>query len=198
MEDTIKVVSFTGDAIVPLIPEIARLRIEVFAEYPFLYEGELAYEEKYLKKFTAMRDAIVVVAFDREKIVGLSTGYPFCYDSEEFQQIFRSSGRDPKDYYCFGESVLQKRYRGTGIGKQFFDEREGHVRRLSTYRSLCFYTAMRPAHDPKRPKDYRPLDEFWKKRGFVKHPELVGEISYPEIGEKGPTPKKMVFWIKKN
>ncbi len=196
MNANIKVISFTGQAVKDFIPQIAQLRIEVFAEYPFLYIGDYEYEMRYLKKFLTMKDAIVVAAFDNDILVGLSTGYPFIYEVQDLQKVFRSAQHNPEDYFCFGESILKKTHRGLGIGKAFFDHREAHVRTLGHYRYICFYTANRPADDPKRPSDYRPLAPFWKSRGFIEHPELVGTVSYQEIGEKEESPKKMVFWIK--
>ncbi len=197
MDPTIHVVSVTGEKVKSLIPEIARLRIEVFKEYPFLYIGDLAYEERYLAKFLTMQDGIAVAAFDGDLLVGISTGYPFRYESKNLTEVLSNSGRNPNEYFCFGESVLRKTYRGLGIGKKFFDEREAHVRSLKEYPYICFYTSARPLDDPKKPADYRPLGPFWESRGFVYQPELIGSVSYQEIGEKEETPKKMVFWIKK-
>ena len=194
--NTIRIDTFTGSKVKEMIPEIARLRIEVFHEYPFLYIGDYAYEMNYLKKFLTMKDAIMVAAFDREELIGLSTGFPFIYESENLKNAFIDAQRDPKRYFCFGESVLRKSYRGQGIGKAFFDQREAHARRLPHYQYICFYTLIRPKNDPKCPQDYRPLAPFWKSRGFVEHPELIGTVSYQEIGEREETPKKMVFWIK--
>lgn len=196
MQSTIQVVSFKGKKILEFIPQIARLRIEVFAEYPFLYDGDYEYEMRYLEKFSHIQDAIVVAAFNQEEIIGISTGFPFIYESQNLQNVFKQAGRNPQEYFCFGESVLRKSYRGQGIGKKFFDHREDHVKQLDQHKYICFYTALKPLNDPKRPTDYRPLKPFWESRGYQEHPELVGEVSYQEIGETEETPKKMVFWIK--
>lgn len=193
----IKIITVTGDKVKTWIPQIAALRIEVFREYPFFYNGDLEYEERYLKKFTTLKDAILVLAFDKETLIGISTGFPFIYDAEDLKELFVKAGRNPQDYFCFGESVLRKSYRGLGIGKKFFDEREAHVKALNHYKYICFYTVVRPAEDPHRPADYRPLAPFWTSRGYMEHKELVGTVSYQEIGEPEETPKKMVFWIKK-
>ncbi|MCH9625583.1 MAG: hypothetical protein S4CHLAM123_07590 [Chlamydiales bacterium] len=192
----IKITALTGREIHPLLPKLAELRIEVFSEYPFLYEGSLENEKQHLKKFLTINDAILVVAFDQDKIVGISTGYPFIYEAGNLKETFISVGRDPKNYFCFGESVLQKVYRGKGIGKQFFDQREAHVHHLNRYSSICFYTSLRPVDDPKCPTDYRPLSPFWRNRGFVEHPELHATVAYREIGESKKTPKKIRFWTK--
>jgi GNAT superfamily N-acetyltransferase len=157
----------------------------------------LDYEERYLKKFTTLKDAVVVTAFDKETLIGISTGFPFVYEADDLKELFVQTDRNPQDYFCFGESVLRKSYRGFGIGKKFFEQREAHVQGLNHYKYICFYTVVRPTEDPMRPSDYRPLAPFWKSRGFVEHQELVGKISYQEIGETEETPKKMLFWIKK-
>lgn len=198
MQGNIKIISCVGQKVAEFIPQIADLRIEIFAEYPFLYIGDYEYEQRYLnKKFLKRKEAIIVLCFDQGSLVGLSTGYPFIDETEPLQQVLRAQGRNPSDYFCFGESVLRKSYRGLGIGKEFFVQREAHVRQLNHFKYICFYTIIRPLDDPRRPPDYRPLGPFWESQGFVEHPELVGEISYQEIGEQKETPKKMVFWIKK-
>lgn len=196
MKRSIRIVSYVGEEVKGLIPQIAKLRIEVFAEYPFLYIGDLEYEKRYLKKFSEMEDAIAVACFEGEELVGISTGYPFIYEAKDLQAVLAKKGLRPEDYFCLGESVLRKTVRGQGIGNRFFDEREAHVKRLGRYKHICFYTSLRPENDPRRPADYRPLDPFWKKRGYQEHPELVGTVSYQEIGEEAESPKKMVFWIK--
>jgi GNAT superfamily N-acetyltransferase len=192
----IEVLSFTGPEVNDWIPQIARLRVEVFPEYPFLYVGNYEYEMRYLEKFLVMKNAIVIAAFDKDELIGISTGFPFIYESDNLKEVLVSAHRNPKDYFCFGESVLRKSYRSLGIGKTFFDRRERHVQSLGQYQYICFYTIVRPAKDPRRPSDYRPLAPFWQSRGYTEHPELIGTISYQEIGEAEETPKEMVFWIK--
>lgn len=196
MHDSIKIISYTGKKVKTLIPQIAKLRIEVFREYPFLYVGNYEYEMRYLQKFLIMKNAIVVAAFDKENLVGLATGFPFIYETENLKEVLLLSQRDPADYFCFGESVLKKPYRGLGIGKQFMEIREAHVRKLGRYKYICFYTSAKPADDPKRPPDYRSPIPLWEKQGFVEHKELIGSISYQEIEGEEETPKPMVFWIK--
>lgn len=196
--DLIKIISYTGKTVRNLIPQIAALRIEVFREYPFLYAGNAEYEMRYLKdKFLSMEDGIVVAAFDQDNLIGLATGFPLIYETEDLKQVLIRSHRNVADYFCFGESVLKKPYRGLGIGKRFLEIREAHVRKLGRYPYICFYTSVKPPNNPKQPPDYRSPAPLWEKQGFVEHRELVGSVSYQEIGEEKETPKPMVFWIKK-
>ena len=43
-----------GADVRPFISDLARLRIQVFAEFPYLYAGELGYEEAYLQHLAAV------------------------------------------------------------------------------------------------------------------------------------------------
>ena len=65
-----------GEAAKPFIPSLAALRIQVFREYPYLYEGDLSYEEKYLQDYSRIPDSVVVLALDGERVVGASTALP--------------------------------------------------------------------------------------------------------------------------
>jgi hypothetical protein len=47
---SIEVRALTGDDITSVLPDLARLRITVFRDWPYLYDGSLAYEEQYLAK----------------------------------------------------------------------------------------------------------------------------------------------------
>ena len=78
---TIDVTSLAGEDIVAVLPELARLRITVFRDWPYLYDGSLAYEQTYLAKFAAAKGAVCVIARDGEAIVGASTGAPMVADS---------------------------------------------------------------------------------------------------------------------
>ena len=54
---TLDVRSLTGADILPILPDLARLRIVVFRDWPYLYDGTLDYEEKYLATFAAAKGA---------------------------------------------------------------------------------------------------------------------------------------------
>ena len=58
----VSVEAFSGEAIVPFIPALAALRIAVFREYQYLYDGTEAYEAEYLASYASSDDALVVIA----------------------------------------------------------------------------------------------------------------------------------------
>jgi GNAT superfamily N-acetyltransferase len=185
----------TGDALQRALPELARLRISVFRDWPYLYDGTFGYEQGYLAKFAASDGAVIVAAFDAGEIVGAATGSPMMDHADEFAKPFKASGYDIERVFYFGESVLLKGYRGKGIGHAFFDHRESHARRLG-YRQTAFCGVVRPADHPLKPKDYVPLDDFWTKRGYKPIDGLVGFFEWKDLDQAEPTKKPMQFWMK--
>lgn len=185
-----------GEAIGPFIPDLARLRMEVFRDFPYLYEGTADYEEKYLATYAKSPDSLFVLAFDGDSIVGASTGIPMADETAEFSAPFRAVGWDPERIFYFGESVLLPRYRGQGLGVRFFEERENYARSLGRFDHCCFCAVERPEHHPARPANYVPLNDFWSRRGYRHHPQLRTEYRWRDIGEAGETSKPMSFWLK--
>ena len=192
----IKIRAFTGSGVKTYIPSLAKLRIDVFKEFPFLYAGDMDYEMRYLKKFTSCKEAIAVIIFDGQKIVGASTGLPLEDESEEIKKTFIEHGSNPADYFYFGESILIQSYRGRGLGHHFFDIREAHVAHLKRFKHICFCTVIRTQNHPRRPSDSMPLETFWKKRGFTEHPHFRGTLSWKDLDEEKETAKPMIFWTK--
>jgi GNAT superfamily N-acetyltransferase len=178
------------------IDHLARLRITVFREFPYLYDGTLEYERNYLRTYTSCPESLVVVVFDGNSVVGASTGIPLEFETDEFKRPFLEHGYDPGSIFYFGESVLLSEYRGRGIGVRFFEERERYARRLGRFEYTAFCAVERPDDHPRRPRDYVPLDAFWTRRGYAKRPEMRTTYSWRDLDEENESPKPMVFWMK--
>lgn len=192
-----EVLSLTGTDVADALPVLAALRISVFRQWPYLYDGDLAYEQKYLEKFSHAPDALIVVARDNGKIVGASTASPLLGHADEFAQPFQARGYDPARVFYFGESVLMPDYRGQGIGHAFFDHREAHARKLGRFDIMTFCAVQRDTADPRKPDDYVPLDAFWHKRGFAKDNDMTTTLGWKEPQSDVDVPHTMTFWIKK-
>jgi GNAT superfamily N-acetyltransferase len=193
---TVRIETLTGEALTRAIPDLARLRIEVFRDWPYLYDGSADYEQRYIRTFSETRGAVIIAAIDGDRVVGAATAAKLAGHAEDFAEPFARGGYDVGKIFYFGESVLQKAYRGRGIGHAFFDQREAHARRFAKITHTTFCAVQRPDDHPLRPKDYVPLDAFWKKRGYARVEGLVGSFTWPDIGETEPTPKPMQFWMK--
>jgi GNAT superfamily N-acetyltransferase len=178
------------------LADLSRLRISVFAAWPYLYDGDAAYEADYLREYTASPDAVLVAAFDGERIVGAATASPLGAQEDYIRRPFAERGIDPGQGFYFGESVLLPEYRGRGIGHAFFDHREVRAREFGA-KFTCFAAVIRPEDHPARPAGYVPLDAFWNKRGYAKVPGLVAEFEWREHGEEDESPNPMQFWMRR-
>lgn len=183
-------------ALAAAIPDLARLRITVFREYPYLYDGSLAYEENYLTTYTRCPDSVAVLARNEVGVVGASTGLPLTAETAEVQQPFVAQGYDPREIFYCGESVLLPAYRGRGLYREFFAGREQHARALGGFRHMALCGVVRPEDHPRRPSDYAPLDPVWRRFGYEKHPELTTFFAWRDLDESVESPKQMVFWLK--
>lgn len=188
--------SFEGADIRSVFEPLAQLRIAVFRDFPYLYEGSLDYEREYLHTYAAASRALLFAAFDGPAMVGATTCIPLADETEEVQSPFRAADFDLSAVFYFGESILLPAYRGLGLGHRFFDAREAHAARFDTYRLAAFCAVERPADHPMRPPHYRPLDGFWEKRGYRKAPELHTQFAWPDLGEQISSLKTMTFWTR--
>jgi GNAT superfamily N-acetyltransferase len=191
--------TLTGrDRLAPLLPVLARLRIAVFRDWPYLYDGSEAYEGEYLTAYAASPGAAIVVAFDGEEAVGAATCQPMAEAAAEVRAGFTrgGGGPDPARVCYFGESVLLPRYRGRGAGVGFFAAREAHARAALGLSAAAFCAVVRNDNDPRRPRDHVPLDAFWARRGFVPRPDLSCVMRWREPGDDRETPHSLGFWVK--
>lgn len=192
---TVSVRPLTGAEIGAALDDLAMLRIKVFAAYPYLYDGDAAYEAEYLTEYAAAADAVLVAAFDGDRIVGAATAAPMIHQKAEFREPFAARGLDVDRLFYFGESVLLPEYRGHGIGHAFFDHREAQARKCGANAS-CFAAVIRQEDHPSKPAGYVPHDAFWTKRGYAVVPGLVTELGWKEHGEEGESLKAMQYWLR--
>lgn len=185
-----------GKEIEPYLEDLAALRIEIFHEFPYLYDGSIEYERNYLKTYADSPESIAILVFDEDQIVGASTGLPMTDETDEFKTPFFSNGyRTERIFYC-GESILKKNYRGRGIYSTFMKNREEHARSIGRFETICFCGVERSDNHPLRPENYRPLDPVWTQYGYQKQPKLYAHYHWKDINEKNESAKKMVFWLK--
>lgn len=185
-----------GQALAARLDDLARLRIRVFRDWPYLYEGDPDYERRYLETYARDADAVIVAALADDRAVGVATGVPLTGAPDSVQAPFRAGGLPVETFYYFGESVLLPEWRGQGIGVAFFAEREAHARALGRFTHAAFCGVVRDLADPRRPPDHVPLDDFWRKRGYRPLEGARCFFSWREIGQAQESEKPMQFWIK--
>lgn len=175
---------------------LADLRLKVFWDFPYLYEGTPDYEKKYLETYFKADHSFIFLIEDSAKIIGATTSILASEEEENFKKPFVQYGLNPQEVFYFGESVLLPEYRGRGLGKLFFEEREKYARSLPQVKTLSFCAVERPENHPLKPVSYRPLDTFWESMGFYKEQGLTTTYSWKDRDEQHETFKKMQYWLK--
>lgn len=184
----------TGGALHSAIDDIARLRIAVFRDWPYLYEGDLAYEREYLKDYTHPT-AVVVAAMEGTRIVGAATGMALEVHADDFAAPFAARPESLDQIFYCAESVLLPDYRGQRLGHAFFDAREGHARDLGR-RYSAFCSVIRPDDHPLRPAGARSHDAFWRGRGYAPLPGVVAQFRWRDIDASVETDHPLQFWLR--
>lgn len=197
MKNEIEYLKFNGQEARSYIDELAHLRLTVFHDFPYLYEGNLEYEKNYLETYFKAQHSFILLVKHHQKIVGATTAIWAKEEEESFRVPFVKHNLNPDKILYFGESILLSKYRGLGVGKVFFEEREKFARSLPFIEMMSFCAVERESTHPMRPQDYRPLDTFWISQGFNKEEGLQTEYEWKDIGFETPSKKIMQFWIKK-
>ncbi|WP_447761914.1 GNAT family N-acetyltransferase [Sphingopyxis panaciterrae] len=191
---TVTVAPVTGAGLAEVIPALARLRIAVFRDFPYLYDGDAAYETDYLADFASADGAVIVVARDGAQIVGAATAAPLAAQDAAWQAPLAAAGFDVARTYYFGESVLLEGFRGQGVGHAFFDHREAQARACdATHAAFC--SVIRAEDHPRRPAGYRPLDAFWRGRGYAPLPGVTAQFDWKTVD--GEESHQLLYWARR-
>ncbi|MBA4305164.1 MAG: GNAT family N-acetyltransferase [Sphingopyxis sp.] len=177
------------------IPALSELRIRIFRDWPYLYEGTTEYEAEYLAEFMREPGSALIVAQDGDAIIGAATASPMAGQKPEFQEPLRQMGLDFARIFYFGESVLLTAYQGQGIGHRFFDAREAAARAAGAAQT-AFCAVIRPDDHPMRPEAPRDLHPFWRARGYAPVPGLTGTLDWQDVGDANESAHPMQFWMR--
>lgn len=193
---SIDIISVEGANIAQWLDQLAELRIRIFRDFPYLYDGTMDYERNYLETYVNSNDSIAVLALDQGQVIGASTGLPLSDEEPDFQAPFQRAGYDlDKIFYC-AESVLLPAYRGQGIYKHFFEQREVKAQGIGHIRWMTFCAVERAEDHPLRPKNFQPLNAVWQRFGYSPAPGLKTSFTWKDIDEASPSPKIMAFYLK--
>lgn len=177
------------------LDDLATLRLEIFEEYPYLYQGRRADELAYLRTYADKPDACAIIAFDGEAVIGAATGMPLIHEDAQLTDAFAKCDLSLKDIFYVGELLFLPSYRNGGLGQKLLAQMESQIRSFGRYRKLTCATIERPADHPLRPSDYIPITRFLARTGFAQLPGVVTHFAWREIdGVKRD--HAMQFWIK--
>jgi GNAT superfamily N-acetyltransferase len=184
-----------GEQASEVIPDIARLRLSIFREYPYLYDGKSEDEYRYLRLYAETPDAFVITVSDSELIIGAATGIPLHCEHRELIDPFASSPYPVDKIYYVGELLFMPEYRNQGLGLSLIAMITDQVRSLGNYSYLTCATLLRPDEHPLRPEGYAPIDRFLARTGFSLLPGVTTSFSWKET-DGVVRDHQMQFWLK--
>ena len=184
-----------GSQIQEYLEQIARLRLTVFREYPYLYDGKLKDELEYLKHYANHVEATVIIASCGNEVVGAVTAIPLQYESEELSSPFAATQYPVERIIYIGEMLFYAGYRNKGLGSRLLSSIEQHFVTQKNYEYLTSATVMRADDDPYCPDGYVPIDRFLQRNQFAQLPGVTTHFTWKEV-DGIPRDHEMQFWIK--
>lgn len=183
-----------GEDIAPLLPDIVRLRHQLLREWPVLRAEEWEAERDDLSAGFGSPRALAVLVWQGVRLVGVAAGLPMADEVRELRRPLTVAGTDPRTAFFLDHALLLPEFRGQGVGRRLFAEREEHALGLG-YRWAVLAATERSPADPRQPAGWVPLDGFWRRLGY-RPTATLASLTWKEVGEAMPSPKPVRLWRK--
>jgi len=185
---------FQGREIESHIQEVIELCHMTYREAPYYYNGYDEEYESYLKSYSQITDAVTCIVFDNKKAVGLGIGVPMLETRDSYKDSLLKAGYHLKDLFYIGEFGLNSTYHDQGIEEKMYKKIESFAK-YHKYTSFCLWE-IENSSDPNKSLKSDIRTAFWRKVGFIRHPELKFSLFWTNIGNTNPTAHEAIYWIK--
>lgn len=191
---------YCGVKLKKYIDTVSMLRIKIFKEFPYLYEGELNYERSYLEGYCQDPYSMLAVALINGNVVGVSTGIPLLSSStiiSDAKKVFSQKNVDINDYYYYGEVMILPEFRGQGIIKKLYSAQDELIKTWG-FNHVSILTVVRENNHPLKPRGYKSSDKMWRYLGFIRN-NLTIQYSWPTLQPDNSvkdTINTLEFWTK--
>lgn len=197
--DSTLITTYYGEQILEKLNEISQLCIDVYREWPYLYEGNLEEQKQYIiDQYVKKKGSIATLAFQNGKVIGVSLGTFLSQAPERYKNHFPSDIDQSKIFY-WGELIVNENYRHRGIGKELYTYMANCVIESHDFIAITFCTVERNSSfslDYLKPDDYVGLDGLWKQLGFTKKEDLSFKGRWKLVGQETDSDHPMIFWWK--
>ncbi len=193
---------FKGPEAAPYIRPLSEMRVKAFAEFPYLYEGNVEDDFAYAHLYASDPQGMIVVAFEGDQIVGVRSGCPVPAHTivmdESRCQMLEDHGIQAKAYYYCGEIIVDPAFQRKGIATQLMTRFIEEVKEMG-FPGMIAITSIKPDDHPLRPHDYFDSGLFLKKFGFEKSP-ITFTAEWPTRQGDGTVKtqeNELAFWVRK-
>ena len=184
-----------GSEIKDCIDRLGGFRIQIFREYPYLYDGSIEYERTYLSRYSMAPESLCLILEDALGIVGACTGIPLAREDSEFQNAF--VGENKEEVYYIGEVMLRADSRGKKLGSSLMSTALDLID-SNKFKKISLCTVDRGLNHPREPLSYSPPDYLWKKYGFEKSGNLMAYLDWKDVGQDVETRKPLNIWFRQH
>jgi hypothetical protein len=176
----LEIKSLDGESAREFFNEIAQIRIDLFREFPYLYDGSIEYEREYLETYFKSKNSKIILGLDKGKIVAFSSSISLNEEIEEIKAPFLNRNLDISQYHYIGEVMIKNEYRNLSLPLEFerihkeFATQKGHSK-------LVFMTVRRELNDISRPYKYKDPEKLWRYIGYKILDNMNIEMSWKRI-----------------
>lgn len=175
---------FWGSELAGHVQEIVQLTHALYCEPPYCYNASDAGYERHLKAYGQSDEAILCLAYDGDRPVGLAVGVPLIASrSSSIEPLGRG---ESETFFYLGEFGLLPGYRSPEIELQLYEEIERAAREQAPFRAIVMWELCNPV-------DALPI---CKAAGFSRAPYPTFAISWVRLGESEATSHEAEYWIK--
>lgn len=193
---TISIKALSGSQARQYWQEIANLRIGMFREFPYLYEGSLEYEKPYLETYFKSENSAILLVFDENEVVGFSSAIPLSEEMPEIQAPFIAQNLNTEKYLYIGEVMLLPEYRGRGMLRKFLQYQENFALGKGCEYTV-FMTVWRPQNHPSIPVGYKHLEPVWEHFSYKRMEGMGIEMHWQQVDTHKKERNTLEVWHKK-
>lgn len=183
-DNNLRIESLSGAESKKYFEDFARLRIEIFREYPYLYEGTVENERNYIENYLSNPQSRIFVLFDGDKICGMLTTVPMSGEYQDIIASFEKTGLKSSESFYLGDMILQKEYRNRKLFPIFFNAALEHAK-CKGFKTLSLMCIVCKDADWGRPAEFRDVVRLCEKIGFTKIDGGVIELKWASLAKGG-------------
>lgn len=196
---TISVKLCFGEQIRLYTRDLSHLCLEVYKEWPYLYEGSEEEGVEYIEeRYVKNPDSLVCLAFQGNQLIGAAMGLPLCHAPPHYLTCFKSD-ESLKDVFYWGELAVVPKHRHLKVAKEIYTKMGKEVIDSGKYRAIAFCEVTRSSdfiQKYPKPDQYRGNDSLWLHLNFEIKANLTCQGKWRLVGEAQESTQDMVYWWK--
>ena len=176
--------------------DIAEMRIVMFKEFPYLYDGSIEDERQYLEGYFKSETSTIILVFDGDEVVAFSSVISLADEMDEIKQPFIDKGLPLDEYAYIGEMMIKPEYRQQGLLYRLKEKQEAIIRE-HRYQNVIFMTVYRDQDHIARPHNYKDPAIVWRHFGYEILPNMRIEMPWQRVDTGKEEMNYLDVWYKK-